>query len=60
MSADALSADEVQQVVRSGIVEPGELEGGSWRYRVRVGRVVVVVAFRSDVEIVVVTAWRMK
>ena len=47
-------------VLRGGIVEPGEFENGSWRYRVRTQRMYVVVAFRSETELRVVTAWRLK
>jgi hypothetical protein len=45
-------------VLRGGVVEPGELERGSWRYRVKTNTMCVVVAFRSEMELVVVTAWR--
>ena len=37
-----------------------ELERGTWRYRVLTNRICVVVAFRSDDEVVVVTAWRIR
>lgn len=60
MAADGLEPDDVTNVLRGGIVEPAEIERGTWRYRVRAGRVFVVVAFRSEVLIVVVTAWRAK
>jgi hypothetical protein len=46
-------------VLRSAVVEPAELERGSWRYRVHVRRTYVVAAFGSDVAAVVVTAWRV-
>ena len=45
--------------LRGGIVDPGELERGTWRYRVRTARLVVVVAFRSETDLVVVTGWRV-
>jgi hypothetical protein len=60
MAADRLSEDDVRAVLRGGIFEPAELQGGSWRYRVRAGRAYVVVAFRSEVLAVVVTAWRTR
>jgi hypothetical protein len=60
MRSDGLSEDAVIAVLHGGIVESAELEGGSFRYRVRVGRVYVVIAFRSEVCAVVVTAWRVK
>jgi hypothetical protein len=40
-------------------VEPGEIERGTWRYRVRERDVCVVVAFRSEARLVIVTAWRV-
>ena len=60
MAVDGIDRATVLFVLRGGIVEPAELERGSWRYRVRASRVYVVVAFRSDVKLVVVTAWRVK
>jgi hypothetical protein len=50
---------DVVNVLRGGVVEPGEFERGSWRYRVHTIRIWVVVAFNSDSELVIVTAWRM-
>ena len=41
-------------------LEPAELEHGSWRYRVHVATTYVVVAFRSELALLVVTAWRKK
>lgn len=58
MADDDLTTVDCVNVLRGGIVEPGELERGSWRYRVRTARICVVVAFRPDEELVVVTAWR--
>jgi hypothetical protein len=55
----ALAVD-VTNVLRGGVVEPGELENGTWRYRVRTARIAVVTAFRSELELRVVTAWRFK
>jgi hypothetical protein len=60
MAADGFCEDDVRAVLRGGIVEPAELQGGSWRYRVRAGRAYVVVAFRSEALVVVVTAWRTR
>ena len=50
---------DVVNVLRGGVVEPGEFERGSWRYRVHTIRIWVVVAFNSETELVIVTAWRM-
>ena len=58
MIADDLTTVDCENVLRGGVVRPGEYENGSWRYRVETSRVTVVVAFRSDDELVVVTAWR--
>ncbi len=53
-----LTADDCARVLRSGQVDPGEFEGGTWRYPVRTPHVCVVVAFRSETAAVVVSAWR--
>lgn len=58
MSADRLTTVDCENVLRGGVVRPGEYENGTWRYRVETSRVTVVVAFRSENELVVVTAWR--
>lgn len=47
-------------VLRGGAVAEGELENGSWRYRVLTGRMCVVVRFESESILQVVTAWRVK
>lgn len=60
MDADGLTREQVHQVLRGGIVEPAELERGTFRYRIRAGNIMVVVAFRSEVLIIVVTAWRVR
>lgn len=57
---DRLTTVDCVNVLRGGVVEPAEWERGSWRYRVRTGRLHVVVAFRSETELHVVTAWREK
>lgn len=58
MRKDSLTEVDVVNVIRGGIVSPGEWENGSWRYRVRTAKIAVVVAFESDTELVIVTAWR--
>jgi hypothetical protein len=60
MEKDNLIADDAVNVLRGGVVEPGEFENGSWRYRVRTNKIYVVVSFRSETEMVVVTCWRKK
>ena len=59
MSADDLTTVDCENVLRGGVVRPGEYENGTWRHRVETRRVTVVVAFRSENELVVVTAWRV-
>jgi hypothetical protein len=58
MANDDLTTVDCVNVLRGGVAEPGEYQRGSWRYRVGTARMCVVVAFRSDEELVVVTAWR--
>ena len=61
MAADDLTSLDCMNVLRAGAVkEPAELERGSWRYRIHTNRLCVVVAFRSETELVVVTTWRKK
>ena len=57
---DGLSTVDCEKVLQGGIVEPPELQNGSWRYRVRTALMYVVVAFRSESHLVVVTTWRIK
>ena len=58
MEKDALTMVDCINVLRGGWVEPAECERGSWRYRVRTARICVVVAFRSESRLAIVTAWR--
>lgn len=59
MENDDLGFNDVVNVLRAGqIREPPELVKGAWRHRVHTDRICVVVAFRSEAELVVVTAWR--
>src|SRR5436190_21074644 len=57
-AADDLTTVDCVHALRGGVVGPPEWENGSWRYRVHTGRICVVVAFRSAMALVVVTAWR--
>ncbi len=56
--ADDLTTVDCENVLRGGVVRAGELEHGTWRYRVDTARITVVIAFRSERELVIVTAWR--
>jgi len=58
MLADDLTTVDCENVLRGGVVRPGEREHGTWRYRVETSRIAIVIAFRSERELVVVTAWR--
>ena len=58
--ADDLTTVDCENVLRGGVVRPGEFERDIWRYRVETSRITVVVAFRSENELVVVTAWRIR
>ena len=60
MAQDKLTTQDCENVLRAGVVEPAEYENGTWRYRVHGGWIWVVAAFRSEIELVVVTAWREK
>lgn len=58
LGKDEMSTIDAVNVLRGGVVRPGEYERGTWRYRVQTGRMTVVVAFKSKIELVVVTAWK--
>lgn len=59
LRADQMTTVDAVNVIRGGVVKPGEFDHGTWRYRVQTARMTVVVAFRSEHELRVVTAWRM-
>ncbi|MCA9590265.1 MAG: DUF4258 domain-containing protein [Myxococcales bacterium] len=58
LAKDDLSTVDATNMLRGGVVDPGEFENGSWRYRVRTTRMAVIVAFRSETDLRIVTAWR--
>ena len=58
MLDDDLTTVDCENVLRGGVVRPGEYENGTWRYRVETSKITVVVGFRSAQELMVVTAWR--
>jgi hypothetical protein len=60
MAKDHLTTVDCTNVLRGGVVEPADLREGTWRYRVRTARIYVVAAFRSETQLVVVSAWRVK
>jgi len=58
--ADNMTTLDCENVLRGGVVLPGEYENGSWRYKVETDRMAVVICFRSKTQLVLVTAWRKK
>jgi hypothetical protein len=57
MEARGISELDVTNALRGGHVIRSEWEG-TWRYTVQTQRFSVVVAFSSEDELVIVTAWR--
>jgi hypothetical protein len=55
---DDLSRRDVENVLRGGVVREPEWENGSWRYQVETSMIRVVIAFRDENTVVVVTAMR--
>ncbi len=60
MEADDLTEPDFVNTLRCGNVSDGDLVNGTWRYRVETDRIMVVVAFQGEREIVVVTTWRVR
>jgi hypothetical protein len=60
LAKDGMTTVDAVNVIRGGVVEPPEWENGEWRYRIRTSRMYVVVAFESEDELVLVTAWRIR
>lgn len=60
MARDSMNEQDCVNVLRGGWVEFSEIIQGTWRYRTRTREMCVVVAFRSETELAVVTAWRNK
>jgi hypothetical protein len=58
MRKDELSRRDVENVLRGGLVREPEWENGSWRYHVETSKIRVVIAFRDELTLVVVTAMR--
>jgi hypothetical protein len=72
-SVDDLTDTDAINIMRGGVVREPEWENGSWRYRVETPHMCFVVAFDpepdtlpakeadlTEVELVVVTAWRIR
>jgi hypothetical protein len=60
MCKDDLTTPDILNILRSGVVEPPEMERGAWRYRVRAPKAYAVIAFRSEYKMIVITAWRRR
>lgn len=59
LAKDDLTTVDARNVLRGGrILEAPELVNGSWRYRIHTEKMVVVVAFASESELKIITAWR--
>jgi hypothetical protein len=59
MADHHMSMVDVQNVLSGGWCERAEFENGSWRYRITTHRMFVIVAFRSETELRIVTAARI-
>jgi hypothetical protein len=60
LAKDRLEVGDAVNVLRAGIVREPEYENGEWRYHVETPSICVVVAFRSETALRVVTAWRKR
>lgn len=58
MAKDGLVEQDCLNVLRGGLWDGCDFERGTWRYRVRTPKIVVVVGLRAANTVVVVTAWR--
>ena len=58
LSERRLTTVDRVNVLRAGVVDWPEFQNGTWRYSVRGGWITVVIAFRSEETLVVITAWR--
>lgn len=56
--ADGVLPAQAPQLLVAGFVQMSELEGGSWRYRVRNGRVTLVVALNGEDQLDLVTFFK--
>lgn len=60
MKNDNLLEPDVLATIRGGVVSPGELRNGTYRYPIRTTRLGCAIAFRAVNHAVVVSAWRIK
>ncbi len=60
LANDTMTAVDGEDVIRGGQCESFDFISGTWRYRFMTAKMAVVVAFRSETEMALVTAWRKK
>jgi len=60
LEADDMDMNDVRNILRGGVVQPAEWEGGEWRYPVKTPRMGCVVSFDSENNLTIVTGWREK
>lgn len=60
MAKDDLQSTDCLNLLRASVFGPAEYTNREWRYRVETPRICIVVAFMSDKELRIVTAWRIK
>jgi len=58
MAKDQLGKLDLTNVLRAGAVSVNCFDGTHWRYTVETAMICVVILFRGEKEIRVVTAWR--
>lgn len=54
-----LDEEDAKNVLRGGWVDEEEERNGTWRYRVMTHTICVVVGFRSETALSVITIWRL-
>ena len=59
LKAREMTMVDVANVLRGGYVDGSEEVNRTWRYRIRTAHMVVVIAFRSESELRIVTGWRV-
>ena len=60
LAKDGLETVDAVNVLRGGIVDEAQFENSAWRYRVHTARICVVIEFKSQTNLKVITAWRIR
>lgn len=60
MRKDAMTKDDVFNLMRGAQTVTEDGFTGAWRYRFETQRMATVIAFQSDARAIVVTAWRKR